>query len=381
MLLFTQNLAGGGGGTAYDRPSSDITVAGWQSTGASLYGVINETSANDSDYIWTPDSSECEIKLTGLSGTLGAGSNTLRVRAKDDGTGRTLTTTLIQGSGGVAVTPVRRVRTSQPQTAVGVNWANPLTRSIAYASVLASGVDSASNRLNTAIGTVKVAASVGFGSTFGVGTSDALITPLTHTSTQRTLLFIFNRNGPGGGTYGRLFDNSVEALYPDTTDNGLYFDQTWSGFAEWHIPLDTAGKTNTVVIAYDASSTSNIPVMYLNGVSQSVTTDVAPVGTVVSSTNAAYIGNRLSGGRNFDGRIWLAVVWDRVLSSSEIIEATRNPWQLFSDETLYVPRVTTKTIAGPYTDTLSNTITTYSHTPDLSTVTDATDLRVRLKVT
>jgi hypothetical protein len=64
-----------------------------------LWDKIDETTAVDSDYIWTPTrGSEAEVKLGTITTPLPASGNTVRVRAKDDGTSSTLTTKLVQGT-------------------------------------------------------------------------------------------------------------------------------------------------------------------------------------------------------------------------------------------------------------------------------------------
>ena len=52
----------------YARPTSDVSAGGWTaSTGTDLFAMLDETSANDSDYITTTTASTCEVALGGLS--------------------------------------------------------------------------------------------------------------------------------------------------------------------------------------------------------------------------------------------------------------------------------------------------------------------------
>lgn len=71
----------------YARPISDVAAGGWlPSTGIDLYPMIDEPSpASDSDYIYsttTPDDETAIVDVTALTDTPGAGTTTLRIRAK-----------------------------------------------------------------------------------------------------------------------------------------------------------------------------------------------------------------------------------------------------------------------------------------------------------
>ena len=72
-------------GAQYARPINDAGTGAWlPSEGITLYGCIDETVADDGDYIYssaTPDDDIALVNLTALS-TPGAGTVTLRVRAK-----------------------------------------------------------------------------------------------------------------------------------------------------------------------------------------------------------------------------------------------------------------------------------------------------------
>jgi hypothetical protein len=71
--------------TAITRPSSDIAANGWSSTGATMWGVINETTASDVDYIYSPDGTTSTTLC--LSPTLNAGTYLISVRARRSSSG------------------------------------------------------------------------------------------------------------------------------------------------------------------------------------------------------------------------------------------------------------------------------------------------------
>ncbi|HOF29434.1 MAG TPA: hypothetical protein PK441_01200 [Burkholderiaceae bacterium] len=63
------------------RPNSDVSVSGWTpSTGATVYGVIDETTLDDADYATSPDLSSASPATMGLTASLAAGNWTVRVR-------------------------------------------------------------------------------------------------------------------------------------------------------------------------------------------------------------------------------------------------------------------------------------------------------------
>lgn len=69
---------------------------------------------------------------------------------------------------------------------------------------------------------------------------------------------------------------------------------------------------------YDATSTANDAVLYLNGAVVSQGTKVAGSGAQVADAQAVYLGNNGTGVRTFDGQIGAVAVWTRVLSADEM---------------------------------------------------------------
>jgi hypothetical protein len=76
---------------SYLRPSSDITTGSWSpSTGTTLYGVLDEVTADDADYIQAATATGCEIKLSAGSTPTSRDNHTIKYR-------------LLAGSGNIAV--------------------------------------------------------------------------------------------------------------------------------------------------------------------------------------------------------------------------------------------------------------------------------------
>lgn len=85
------------------RPSADVTTTGWtSSTPGPLYADIDETVANDTDYIISPDlASPTPVTFT-LSQSLAAGTWDVRIRTKST-TGSGQIRVRLQDGSGVSV--------------------------------------------------------------------------------------------------------------------------------------------------------------------------------------------------------------------------------------------------------------------------------------
>lgn len=180
----------------------------------------------------------------------------------------------------------------------------------------------------------------GFGSTYGNGTTDIVLTGLTADATQRTYFVLATPNGWGGGNLGRLFDTTPnELLYLHSTVGGLvYWRQFSGGVRTWNLNNISAvsnkfGKLTSFCASFDSSSGSNTPRLYLDGEFYvGVSADAVPSGGVVATTVQKAIGNRSTDyARNFDGTIYLFLQFDRLLSDAEVKSLNENPWQVFND--------------------------------------------------
>lgn len=167
---------------------------------------------------------------------------------------------------------------------------------------------------------------LGFGSTLGSGTTDSVVTALTSHSTTRSYSIWANRNGSGGGSLGRMFEKrtsgaQVELLYVNNNLHTSYnYSRNWSGAtADWEIAQPGTGSWNHVGVTYDGGSSANTPVMYLNGVSQSVTTNVAASGSINTNSDPYVIGNRTNdNARVWDGSLAEFAIWNVILDAAEM---------------------------------------------------------------
>ncbi|MHA2328293.1 MAG: DUF2341 domain-containing protein, partial [Candidatus Hodarchaeales archaeon] len=153
--------------------------------------------------------------------------------------------------------------------------------------------------------------------------------------------------GWGGANYGRVFDKSLATGGTDgwvmcidgTGDpyNHLLFYRDFSSRRGlWYTPTDSISlnQWQYVTVAFDDSSDSNVPSIYINGILQSLTPEPTPIGS--ANTDAAqslYIGDFMSGGRTFDGSIDEPRIAYNVLSSDWIrteFDNQENPFSFYS---------------------------------------------------
>ncbi len=162
----------------------------------------------------------------------------------------------------------------------------------------------------------------GFGATLGVGTTDDLTTGLTSDNTTRSISLWTNRNGAGGSSGGRLFSKGPAGTqtidcFNSNVNTTYQFNHRWSGAnGTWTVPQPALSSWVNYIVTYDYSLAVNVPVIYLNGISQTVTTSIAGSGTITTDASPYVVGN-IGGIRVWDGMHAEFAVWDRILSQAE----------------------------------------------------------------
>jgi hypothetical protein len=142
--------------------------------------------------------------------------------------------------------------------------------------------------------------------------------------------------GQGSDNVGRVFDKSTNAsvgwyLYCPTSDTTLRFvvvADVCDG--AWDFPIDiTVNKWQHVVIVYNSDARLNNPVVYVDGVSVTVTrVRTWFLGELRTADGGAYLylGSRAAGGKYWDGSMDDVMMFDRALKVDEamsIYGATR----------------------------------------------------------
>lgn len=164
----------------------------------------------------------------------------------------------------------------------------------------------------------------GFGATLGAGITDNIALSLATTSTQRSWSIWLNRNenetmrcwakeDAAGNVY-------QEVLYYYATTGKLSFYRHWTTSGIWNFTAPAVDEWHHLLVTYDSGSTSNDPVMYLDGVSQSIAESNTPSGSLVNCSEGFMLGNfraNTSNGIHWRGSLAEFAVWDTILNAAE----------------------------------------------------------------
>jgi Concanavalin A-like lectin/glucanases superfamily len=165
------------------------------------------------------------------------------------------------------------------------------------------------------------------GRTFpGGGTAtDNIDTKYTTNFTTRTWSAWFTRTGAGGANSGRIFQKQgtlvVDFIACDDISHTLTLESRWSVTnAFWNVTEPTPyGDWHHLVLTYDNSSSSNVPVFWVDGNSQSITGSQAPSGTANTDPASYLIGNNIAaGGRCWAGALAETAMWNIILKGGEV---------------------------------------------------------------
>jgi len=331
------------------RPSSDI-LTGWSSTGANSYGVIDEVTADNADYISA--SSAGLITRVGLGSTTDPGVDTghvLRYRADhDNADGRGVIARVVQTGNFPFIVTSKRPCRSQPQVPAMLSKKSALVFSpaLGYFNLVSSYSP-------TILGTAPT-------ESFRRHTSDGMSV-------------LFHPSGGSSGVGGLLYENTDEIVKDVTfiwigtpnslaSASGYLIGRGVDGYGGgWSLELGFTGG-NSVTAAYvDTSpasySTSVSPTGLATGVHQRVA--LRKIGNTVSvfnwrtrQSNSTTAGNgnlrtstrglRLGASYNMapsgSHLTNLAVVLPYGISDAEVWLLLDNPWQIFRtfNRTTYV---------------------------------------------
>lgn len=160
----------------------------------------------------------------------------------------------------------------------------------------------------------------------GSTATDRVNTNYSTDSSLRSFSFWAYRTADGGGNLGRMFDkitggSSTESFINDTSSSGIYtYERVFSTTTgKWRIVRPSADAWHHIVITFDSSSVNNDPIIYVDGVSASVTEISTPVGTANTNSDPYIIGNRGSDkARCWAGYIDDFRIYNRILTQAEV---------------------------------------------------------------
>ena len=162
--------------------------------------------------------------------------------------------------------------------------------------------------------------------------AENLVTIPAHKSINDMPQFTFSAwvyyTGAGGLGVGRIFDKtgsgtSGKFLYLNNEFGRLDFFHYFSTtVGTWYITNSslTAGNWYHIQISYDNTSTTNDPVICVNGVSKSIIEISTPVGSAVSDvSNGLLLGNRSDAERYLNGKIAMPKMWNVIRTEAQAL--------------------------------------------------------------
>lgn len=190
----------------------------------------------------------------------------------------------------------------------------------------------------------KVGITSGFGSTDGSGTGhyqSGAFLPFPRSGT-RSIVSHFKALSQGSNSFGRIFQNTSGSGIASAGDEAL-FENAANGFSytrndastaasQWNIASALVTGVGWVSVGVSCVFGSN-PLMYVNGVSQTVTNQATAATSSVPASGGFTIafGNRPSDvARSWDGQIGVTLFFDGLLNGDEHLQLARNPWQVFA---------------------------------------------------
>jgi hypothetical protein len=179
----------------------------------------------------------------------------------------------------------------------------------------------------TAMPAYATCGSRGFGTTYGVGATDAVQTGYTTAPASTvTVSAWFWRHGAGGGSLGRVLDqNSATAAQTFILqDNTVVSAGTMafgyggtSTFGKWRWATPSSDAWHHVLVTFNASTSGNTPTVYIDGSTVSTTQETAFTAPSGVTTGTYVIGNRADGARGWNGKLADVAYWTAVLTANE----------------------------------------------------------------
>lgn len=139
--------------------------------------------------------------------------------------------------------------------------------------------------------------------------------------------------GNGGGALGRLFvkSNGNAPGYLMCNINGTSLSlntQNATTNGQWNVAQPSSNVWHHLVFTLDEAAQP--AVIYVDGISQTLTTNTSSVGAHQGESAHLYIGNTQSGARGWNGYIAYLRQYNRILQAQEVRQLYTNPWQIYA---------------------------------------------------
>lgn len=134
---------------------------------------------------------------------------------------------------------------------------------------------------------------------------------------------VVSRGVYGLGNSAVIDANEFWELGASSTANKLFFGVGWSTTdGLWRTTNDLVTGLSHIAVTYNNSSTTNDPIVYINGAAQALTEVATPAGTYRNGTTGTIrIGSARTVTSSIDGKISSALIYNRILSAAEILDA------------------------------------------------------------
>lgn len=222
----------------------------------------------------------------------------------------------------------KTIRTTQPQTAVGIDWSNPITRGLvacldANRRVLINGSET---RPLTLSNPIRRASQQEYGSTTYQTAMQAIKAPPAASSNVTMLSLFVPSTEVIERTYGQLGQTATGSSFSISSGDGAT-----AGVVRFKVYL---GSTRTIGASQANAGVPNLAIArHINGKSQNLW-----LNGVKDAASGAFTGNSVGFGyygyqtTSSVGASILNAVWNCALTDAEIKSLSENPWQIFAPE-------------------------------------------------
>lgn len=234
----------------------------------------------------------------------------------------------------------------QPQFNARIDTNNPITRGLVFAYNPATGtgfaVINGLLKSATTIGSTNIANSIaGRGTVFSGNTANRIVFASPISSGDMTLVVVATPSAASSGqTFFGLFNSAnVNAISNYLSiESGPVYGALSTDNSNWVAASGRAPVANEIVTLGASFTASGKRDLYINGAfSASSATARNPTGLDVVSVGC-YNGGSASGWLSpLTGRVFVSLVFNRVLSASEHKALSENPWQVFEPIPQYFP--------------------------------------------
>lgn len=166
------------------------------------------------------------------------------------------------------------------------------------------------------------------------GTGDAITFTIPSYSSNTKTFAAWVQHDSTSGWQDIIVDGTGLMSYNGSTGNLIITSAYSTTVGLWHYTF--APSTNLYFVAFtmDNSSTSNDPVVYVNGVPVAITENTAPVGTGAAASGTTVNISSSVSSYEFNGKIYDVKVYNRILTPAEVLDLYNSRCKIINDNGL-----------------------------------------------